>query len=160
MEKRTSPDSSEMIYFNAVRCWLETFWCHSGDWSMVSNLGLFCFTPGTLENGGELSKYDLQIFWIIRLWSTYLSFVFEKTSCCYNPVWSDLFNGSTNKFLLKVLSTKRFVIQYQKQSTLKFYSVWLYCFSNSVLNNFKTVFFERFFEQSRASRHTLEVELS
>ena len=48
-------------------------------------------------------KYNFFIFSIIRLLSTFQFFP-RETFLMFNPVWSDLFIGSVNNILLKVLS--------------------------------------------------------
>ena len=60
-----------------------------------SSPGLFCITPRTLEKGGELLKYNLYIFSIIRWLSTF-QFFLRELFFLFNPVWSDLFIGSVN----------------------------------------------------------------
>ena len=50
-----------------------------------SSLGLFCFTPRTLENGGELIKYNFLIFSIICWLSTFQFFHSEKALVVITP---------------------------------------------------------------------------
>ena len=87
-----------MFFFNAVRRKVESSGCPSGGWAVEmfknSSPGLFCFTPRTLENGGEFLKYNLfsQSFvaWVpsIRHSRTILVVVTRCDLICLLVLWT------------------------------------------------------------------------